>query len=265
VSAHEARSGSTSDVLRSGAAILRDVLSGDRGALTALPRLPWSREEAEAAARLCGAQSRVLLGADASEEELRAFAHGDSLRNFAYVHLATHALVDDEVPERSALVLSDVLPSGAATSSTDGSCDGCLTADEIAREWRLDADLVTLSACQTGLGQPIPGEGYIGLSQAVFRAGARSVIVSLWSVEDRSTSLLMRRFYECMLESGPGVPGDGSHARGREAAVSPRRTKAEALRLAKQWLRGWREHPEKPPPYAHPYYWAGFVLLGAPD
>ena len=161
--------------------------------------------------------------------------------------------------------------------------DGRLTAEQILHGWRLDADLVTLSACETGLGKFSEGEGYLGFSQALFVAGARSLMLSLWQVDDASTALLMTRFYENLLARRPGLKKP--------------MTKAEALAEAKAWLRGLKAEEvqqvagglvrgldtetargkrvaqpanqlgpaARPYPYAHPYYWAGFIMLGDPN
>jgi CHAT domain-containing protein len=93
------------------------------------------------------------------------------------------------------------------------------------------------------------GSGYIGLAHALLQTGARSVLVSLWGIDDRAASLLMRRFY-----------GDWT---GRAEASSPM-SKAGALREAKRWLRDFTDERGNRP-YAHPYYWSAFVLIGDPD
>lgn len=140
----------------------------------------------------------------------------------------------------------DTLPSPLeAAIHGDRMFGGCITAGAIARDWKLDAELVTLSACETGLGCNVPDEGYVGLAQAFFQAGARSVLASLWKVDDFATCLLMRRFYENWLGRGK----------------SPM-WKASALRDAKLWLRRWRDRDGRRP-FAHPFFWAGFVLIGA--
>ena len=127
-----------------------------------------------------------------------------------------------------------------------------MTAGEILREWDLAADLVTLSACETGLGKEISGEGLVGFAHAFLQAGARSLLVSLWEVPDLATSLLMQRFYENRL----GKYGDERH--GHTGGPMP---KAEALREAKRWLREYRaEGGERL--YEHPYFWSGFILIG---
>src|SRR5262249_25572727 len=128
-----------------------------------------------------------------------------------------------------------------------------------------------------GLGRYQGGEGYLGFAQALLLAGARSVVLSLWKVDDTATALLMIRFYENLLGKRDGRAGSVSD-----------RSKAEALREAKHWLRnltadevqqwaaalpaGERGERARPPaarsaarPYAHPYYWAAFILIGGPQ
>src|SRR5581483_8919431 len=132
------------------------------------------------------------------------------------------------------------------------------------------------SACQTALGKYQSGEGYIGFSQALFLAGAHSVVLSLWKVDDTATALLMVRFYQTLL--GTGEPG------------ARRPTKAEALHQAKLWLRNLtaeeiaKSEADLPPlergtvreraseakrsttkPFDHPYYWSAFILIGDPN
>jgi CHAT domain-containing protein len=158
--------------------------------------------------------------------------------------------------------------------------DGRLSVREIQRGWDLKAELVTLSACETALGRDLGGEGFVGFTQALLMSGTRSVCLSLWKVDDRSTALLMQRFYANLLGARPGL--------------SQPMPKALALAEAKTWLRsldadeasseldalergGQRPRP-KPSgtaapaakgavmrPYDHPYYWAAFVLVGDPD
>jgi CHAT domain-containing protein len=140
-----------------------------------------------------------------------------------------------------------------------------LSAAHILHTWKLDADLVTLSACQTGLGQYQRGEGYVGFAQALLLAGAHTLVLSQWPVDDRATLLLMERFYANLLGARPELKGP--------------LPKLEALAEAKQWL---RELPRKEAvarlkalelptlekelvgarPFAHPHYWAAFILIG---
>ena len=255
--------------------------------------LPGTRGEVEAMARLCGGrepptQTTVLLASEASEQTLDELACSGRLKQFRFIHLATHAVMDDRVPMRSALILSqdrleDQLERALAGQEV---YDGRLTADQIARRWELDAELVTLSGCHTALGQVAGGEGYLGFSQALFVSGARSLLLSLWKVDDTATALLMIRFYGNLLGRG----GTSSQA---PRTPAPALSKAEALREAKHWLRGLTAEQvrslcvtynlplpntlargEAGPmisaepdshPFEHPYYWSAFVLIGEAD
>jgi CHAT domain-containing protein len=238
---------------RGGGARSAGSLDESPGALAALPRLPGSRAEVALLSDLAP-EATVLLGPDASEEALVGLAESGAIAGFGTIHLATHALVDDEEPERSALVLSQVGLPDALEAAIAGEriYDGLLTAKEIVREWRMNADLVTRSACETGLGKKVVGEGYIGFAHAFLQAGTRSLLVSLWKVEDRATALLMRRFYE---NRGGAYEGD------RGAGAGEPMTKAAALQEAKRWLRDYTDE-EGRRPYDHPYYWSAFILIG---
>jgi CHAT domain-containing protein len=211
--------------------VMRAVVRGDRDQLHLLPRLPSTRREVADIASYFG-EAEVLLGADASEANLLDQQQDERLGGYDVIHLATHALVDAQRPQRSALVLSQLDPEPD---------DGLLTAAEIAAGWRLHADLVTLSACETGLGRPTPGDGYLGFTQAFLQAGARNVLVSLWQVDDRATSLLMRRFYENL------------QRRGLDAAAS--------LAEAQRWLRAYEVRGQAV--FADPRDWGAFVLVGS--
>jgi tetratricopeptide (TPR) repeat protein len=241
------------------------------------PALPYTRHEVEAIAGLF-ADKKLLLGSAASQHNLDDLARADALRRFRFLHFATHGILDDKFAMGSALVLvRDHVPDPLEhILSGKEVYNGKLTAEQILRTWKLDAELVTLSACQTALGRPSGGEGYLGFSQALFLAGARSLVLSLWKVEDQATALLMMRFYQNLLHSHQELNG--------------RLAKAWALHEAKQWLRNLTqdqrqqlladlpaavrgsveplrrtaEPPHAARPYAHPYYWAGFILIGDP-
>jgi CHAT domain-containing protein len=215
-----------------------------------LPRLTHSRAEIEALRPFAAQGSSLLLGTQCREEAIVKFALEGSLERFDLIHIATHTWVNRSFPERSALVLSQVDLADRRHALIQGErlYDGLISVAEVLREWKLNADLVSLSACQTGLGKKTGGEGYLGFAQAFLQKGARSLVVSLWSVDDQSTSLLFKRFYANLLTSS----GDS------------RPSKAEALQEAKAWLRKY-ETPDGRHPYSHPYYWAGFILLGDRD
>ncbi|MBS1790176.1 MAG: CHAT domain-containing protein [Acidobacteria bacterium] len=191
-------------------------------------QLPYTRTEVNEIASLFPAnERRVLLGAEADEARVKT----EPLGKFRYVHFATHALVDEEYPARSAIMLS--VPSADGTSNRTE--DGALQMAEIMR-LKLNADLVTLSACRTGLGRLLYGEGIIGLTRAFLYAGADSVVVSLWNVNDIATASLMKSFYKHLNQ---GLSKDDAL----------RQAKLELLRSPQA---AWR----------HPYYWAPFVLVG---
>jgi tetratricopeptide (TPR) repeat protein len=249
--------------------------------------LPGTRLEIEALRRLFGEQARVrvLLGSGASEQQLYTLAKAGELGRYRYVHLATHGEVDDAVGLRSAIILArDLLPDAQQQLQAGLPVyDGRLTADKMLRQWQLDAELVTLSACQSALGKYEKGEGFVGFVHALLLCGSRSVCLSLWKVDDTATALLMSRLYQNLLGKRDGL-----------SAPLPR---AEALAEAKSWLRQLsreqalkeadqldservrgKDRPKLPTlpstasagsvedrPYAHPFYWAAFVLFGDPQ
>ena len=166
-------------------------------------------------------RTRVYLGDEAREEAVKS----ENLADYRFVHFATHGLLDAKRPKLSGLVLA---------AETGGEEDGILHLGEV-YGLTLNADLVVLSACETGLGQVARGEGTIGLTRGFLYAGAAKVLVSLWPVSDATTADLMVDFYDQMLL---GV------------------SEAEALREAKRRLM------KRQPEYAKPYYWAPFILVG---
>jgi CHAT domain-containing protein len=249
------------------------VFAPARETKPAFERLPGTRREVEAVARLFDKPDK-LLGSEACEQQLEQLATTGRLQEYPFLHLATHGVMNPQIAMHSALILSqDNLPDPLhQVLAGKRAYDGRLTAAQILRTWKLDAELVTLSACQTGLGQYQGGEGYLGFAQALFVAGSRSLVLSQWEVDDRATALLMTRFYQNLL--------------GKRKGLDKPMSKAEALRDAKEWLRGLtekevgqrlaelprgeeRERPLAVPgtvhPYAHPYYWAAFILIGDPN
>jgi tetratricopeptide (TPR) repeat protein len=252
------------------------VLAPTRGEQHA--RLPGTRREVAAIAALFpNDRVTTLLGDDARESVVQGLARSDKLKGYRYLHFAAHGRDDPRSAYRTALLLAPD-PDRSADSSVFES-DGELTAEQIARTWELDADLVVLSACETALGQQAGGEGFLGFAQPLLAKGARSLVLSLWKVDDRATALLMTRFYQNLLGKRPGLSGP--------------LPKAEALAEAKTWLRDLtgdevgpalaalqrgevrpladggaalpREAATGPQPFDHPYYWAAFVLVGDPN
>jgi CHAT domain-containing protein len=232
------------------AGLFRDA-AGAQADLTQLRRLPCTRREAESVVAHHDPESHLLIGEAADERALHDLFVSGELGSLRTLHFATHSLLDFDRAEESVLVLSQTaLPHPKDALLEDGTIlDGRLSADEIA-SWSLNAELVTLSACNTALGRQAGGEGHVGLAWSFLSAGARSVIVSLWPVHDESTSLLMHRFYENWLGS-----------REREGIEQAQMTKRRAMQEAKSWLRDDAEDGR----FADPYYWAGFILVGDPD
>ena len=198
-----------------------------------LGRLAHSREEVMTiAASLPG--STLLLDTQASASNLLAMAARGQLSHFGTLHFSTHAEADQRRPLASALVL--------APDPGHPDHNSRLRAATIASAWHLDADLVSLASCRSSIGRVTMTDGAMGLSQVFLAAGAHAVLASLWPADDGATNQLMQRFYTDLAK---GIP------------------RAEALREAKCWVRDWRA-PDGSRPYAHPSYWAGFILLGDP-
>jgi CHAT domain-containing protein len=192
-----------------------------------IPRLLASSEEAEAimdSAPWGTGLKAVGFGAN------RQRVLGPELANYRVVHFATHGMINNEHPELSGIVLS--------LFDQDGrSQDGFLRLHDI-YNLHLPADLVVLSACSTGLGKDVRGEGLISLTRGFMYAGASGVVASLWKVDDQATAHLMKLFYEGMFQKGL--------------------TPVAALREAQLEM----SHQK---PWQSPFYWAGFVIQGRYD
>jgi CHAT domain-containing protein/Tfp pilus assembly protein PilF len=212
--------------------------SGTRGALVRavaetrlagepqwLTRLPYSRTEAEGILALVPAADRLPAFGFAASREM---AVSPELSRYRYLHFATHSLINSQHPELSGIVLSLVDANGADR-------DGFLRSYEV-YNLQLPAEMVVLSACSTGLGKDVRGEGLMGLTRGFMYAGAARTTVSLWDVDDVATAALMARMYRGIL--------------GKE-----RLRPLAALRAAQieMWRQGrWRA----------PYYWAAFTMHG---
>jgi len=198
--------------------------SGVKGADLEIPRLPGTRQEAE--------QILSLVPATSSKQAFdftanRATATSADLSQYRYVHFATHGFLDSQHPELSGILLSMFDEQGEPQ-------DGFLRAHEVFN-LKLAAELVVLSACQTGLGKEVKGEGLVSLTRGFMYAGSPRVVVSLWSVSDVGTAELMTRLYKGMLKEG----------------LRP----AQALQAAQ--LSMFKEKR-----FASPFYWAAFTLQG---
>ncbi|HEX6188965.1 MAG TPA: CHAT domain-containing tetratricopeptide repeat protein [Pyrinomonadaceae bacterium] len=203
--------------------VFRDLgLSDDR-----VPALPASRDEAEAILSCAPwGTSLKALDFDASRKTVSR----PELAHYRIVHFATHGFVDYEHPELSGLVLSLVDQNGQPQ-------EGHLRLHDI-YNLKLSANLVVLSACNTGLGKEIKGEGLIGLTRGFMYAGAGGVAASLWKVDDEATAELMTRFYEGMFKRGL--------------------TPSAAMREAQLWM--WQQER-----WRAPYFWAAFIIQGRYD
>jgi CHAT domain-containing protein/tetratricopeptide (TPR) repeat protein len=232
--------------------------------------LPGTRREVEAIARLVPGSTK-LLGSDASEQELDRLIAAGKLKTYRLLHLATHAVMNPVRPEQSCLILAqDKLPDPQKQALHRKKVhDGRLTVDTILREWRdaLDADLVVLSAAETGLGRDAGGDGLLGFAQALLSTGARSLVLSRWKVDDTATALLMVRFYENLLGKRQGLKKGMGRADALAEAGRWLRTldRAEAVKQAGRLAGKGATLPAGQRPFEHPFYWAGFFLVGDPD
>jgi len=180
-------------------------------------------EEMESIKNLFGKdKATVYLSENATEENFKSA----DFSKIKYIHMASHGICNDRHPNRSAILLS----SGADTTD-----DGLLHPDEIIR-LNLSAELVFLSACQTGSGKLYPGEGNINLARPFLAAGCKSAIVSLWNINDKSTAIFAKDFYKNII-TGYSI--------------------SQSLALSKrEFIHSPREA------YRHPYFWAPFILFG---
>lgn len=191
------------------------------GARPVFEPLPASRREVSELSSLYAGAALTFVGDAASES---AFKNDPAVASARRLHLATHAQINEAQPELSALILA---PGGGE--------DGDLDVREIFG-LRLSADLAVLSACETGLGKEVTGEGLIGLTRAFFYAGVPSLVVSLWNVVDSPNPELMKSFYQ---------------------GLDRYQDKSKALQSAKLAMIAQGT-------YAYPTYWAAFILLGEP-
>lgn len=248
--------------------------------------LPGTAVEAARLKSLLGDSVTTLLRSQASEQALEHLRAKDELKEFRYLHFATHGEANNVRSFESALILAQDQVSKDIPKGDEKYYDGKLTANEVIENWKLNADLVTLSACESALGRPGGGDGLLGFAQAFLAAGSRAVCLSLWKVDDTATALLMDRFYQNLL--------------GKRVGMDQPMPKAAALADAKQWLRNLSSDdalriiaklnngavrgkgrkalplvnvPKSPDsnspasikPYNHPKYWAAFILIGDPN
>ncbi len=169
--------------------------------------------------------SEYLLRKDASENAIKT----TDLSSYNVIHIATHGTVNSEHPELSGLMLSQ------KPGTTD---DGMLYNGEI-YNLKLNADLVVMSACETGLGKISQGEGVIGLGRSLIYAGAKNIVCSLWQVSDASTSALMINFYTNLLKA----------SKKEQMAFTDKLHNAKLKMISEG-------------KFAHPYFWSPFIIIG---
>ncbi len=259
-------------------AMLASIRGGEWG------DLPGTRVETNRLKQLFGDNAKVFTDGNASEQTLESLRKSGDLSKYRYLHFATHGEGNNVKAFESSLILSqDNLPKELMPKAGEPFLNGQLSAREVLDHWKLNAELVTLSACETAIGKSGGGDGLLGFAQAFLTAGARSVCLSLWQVDDIATALLMSRFYENLL--------------GKREGLSKPMGKAAALDEAKRWLRNLSQEevdkiyaqyskdverrsrgigielkkgkiqPMQPKekPFAHPMFWAAFILIGDPD
>jgi len=184
-----------------------------------LRNLPWTEKELTGISEIISGD--IYVREEATEDRFKA-----SASEYGILHLATHALVDDREPLFSKLIFSKKKGSEE---------DGYLYTYEI-YNLNINANLVVLSACNTGIGPLIGGEGLMSLARAFVYAGCHSILMSLWPIDDKSTAVMMKDFYK---------------------GLSENKTRSEALRDAKITLLKSND-----PVFSNPYYWSGLVLIG---
>jgi CHAT domain-containing protein len=225
------RADTTEDVPRSAAIFGGDPNEGEAvncpnrplgflGDYQNLSELPGIRKEVDEIRKAFSGIVTAFLDSTNQEQLLKTLTS----ESFEILHFTCHGLVNTDFPEFSGLVFP---------IREDDKSDNILRASEIS-SLRFQSSLAVLSACKSGAGQFVPGEGFVSLARAFLIAGVPTVVVSMWPVDDQATSLLMKFFYQ---------------------AVSAGNSPAKSLQLAK--LRMMTETV-----FREPYYWGGFISLG---
>lgn len=220
----------------------------------ALRPLPYSALEGRWIQEYFNGETRLLTGSEASEQQLL----NELSQPYEILHLATHGIFDERSPQLSGIVLAQTGPEESAESQrpvaqanaaltrseapSSYSGDGFLRVGDI-YDLSLSSELVVLSACNTGMGEIVDGEGVMGFKRAFLFSGAHSISVSLWSVQDRSTALLMRSFYQNISV----LKQEKNQLSTLDYAEALRRARLELLR-----------HND----YSHPMHWAAFTVTG---
>ncbi|MCU0849529.1 MAG: tetratricopeptide repeat protein [Spirochaetes bacterium] len=204
-----------------------------------LLNLPHTGEELKSIAQnvFNGLKVRLFLREEASEKTVKMLSENGDLSRYKIIHFACHGKYDESIPQNSAVILAEYLDNYGNTKDSNDEIeyDGWLDMNDVAI-LNLQADMVTLSACETGLGTLVRGDGIVGLTRAFMVAGANNVASTLWSIHDKSTKDFMVSMYDKVKNKNQTL---------KEAF---RNTKLEFI---------------KSKDYNYPYYWAGFVLWGA--
>ena len=258
-----------------------------RDGVNELPATKIEAEEIDKALETARIDTKLYTDTIGTEASFKALS-GSGVNT---LHIATHgfywterevsrldnlAFLNDDMPaavqEDKALTHSGLLLAGANTALKglplpEGVEDGVLTAKEIAGMDLRRLDLVALSACQTGLGE-ITGDGVFGLQRGFKKAGANTLLMSLWKVDDTATQLLMTQFYKNML-SGMGkyeaLTAAQKYLRELEVEVKPEKTAFQQIMDGKDGKKEKNPGSRTVRKYANPYYWAAFVLLDGVD
>lgn len=180
-------------------------------------------------------QKNIFTSLHTYKEANKAILFSDSLKNYRFIHLATHGKVNEDNPDLSQIFLTN----------TDGTTGSLFASDIYALQ--VGAELVMMSACETGLGKTSKGEGIVGLTRAWFYAGAENLTVSLWQVSDEATNKLATTFYAMNLESFKDDVSLNTSFQKIDYSTSLQKAKLSLLEGEK---------------FAAPYYWAAFILIG---
>ncbi len=275
----------------------RDVIMNRRQSdamLTALRggnwnELPGTRVELMQLSKLFDGDVQFLVDSAAAEQSLDELRKNGNLSQYRYLHFATHGEANNVKAFESVLILAqDKLPEDPLPRAGEPFINGQLSANEVLEFWKLNADLVTLSACETALGRKGGGDGLLGFAQAFLAAGSRAVCLSLWKVDDTATSLLMTRFYQNLLGKRDGLKQPMGKARALAEAKEwlrelskeeseklltaaqkgvdrPNRGKDEVLKPVTRTADSKEPAGKRGKPFAHPRYWSAFILIGDPN
>jgi len=246
--------------------------------------LPGTQVEISELEKLFGKDGvKSLTRSSASERSLETLRKKGDLAKFRYLHFATHGEANNVKAFDSKLILAQDQPKELLAKPGEPWLNNELSAREVLEYWKLDAELVTLSACETALGKSGGGDGLLGFAQAFLLAGSRSVCLSLWKVDDTATALLMDRFYRNLLGKRDGL----AKPMGKAAALSEAKNWLKNLSLEEATTRlgvitegvsrggktgrnvigdvPMNKDAKDAKPYSHPKYWAAFILIGDPD